>query len=262
MLLAFSPDGRHLAAAPFWGAERALNPRVWDLQSGEVRVLDTDFGQAATNTSYLRFDDERYLRWVATEISARKSWEALFDVEKGSREVELEHQGCQQGRRYSSGKEFVVELSDTCEAQAGELRWRSLVNAESRSLKLTDISILGVELDSSDRWIVTAGSEGTLGVHPVSGEEPHLLFGHRGMIISVAISPDGNLIASGAEDGTVRLWPTPDLSKPPLHALSHDELISELKSLTNLRIVEDPEYPSGWKLNYAPFPGWQEVPEW
>ena len=75
------------------------------------------------------------------------------------------------------------------------------------------------------------------------------------------MSPDGRWIASG-EDGTLRLWPMPDLSKPPLHTLPHDELIAKLKSLTNLRVVRDEDSSTGWKVEVGPFPGWAEVPEW
>jgi len=55
--------------------------------------------------------------------------------------------------------------------------------------------------------------------------------------------------------GTIRLWPMPDLSKPPLHTLPRQELIAKLKSLTNLRVVRDEESPTGWKLTHDPFPG-------
>jgi len=54
----------------------------------------------------------------------------------------------------------------------------------------------------------------------------------------------------------------PDLSKPPLHALSHGELLAKLKTLTNLRAVRDPSSDTGWKVEIGPFPGWREVPTW
>jgi hypothetical protein len=69
-------------------------------------------------------------------------------------------------------------------------------------------------------------------------------------------------VASTGEDNTLRLWPMPDLSQPPLHTLPRDELIAKLKSLTNLRAVPDPEAEGGWKVELAPFPGWKEVPTW
>ena len=52
----------------------------------------------------------------------------------------------------------------------------------------------------------------------------------------------------GSEDGTIRLWPMPDLSKPPLHTLPHNALLAKLKSLTNVRAVRDPSSDTGWKL--------------
>jgi WD40 repeat protein len=78
----------------------------------------------------------------------------------------------------------------------------------------------------------------------------------------VAVSPDGRWVASSGEDNTLRLWAMPDLSKPPLHTLPHDELLARLKSLTNLRVVRAPEAPAGWKIEIGPFPGWRDVPTW
>jgi len=49
---------------------------------------------------------------------------------------------------------------------------------------------------------------------------------------TLAVDPLGRWIASGGSDTTVRLWPMPDLSKPPLHTLPREELIAKLKALT------------------------------
>ena len=54
----------------------------------------------------------------------------------------------------------------------------------------------------------------------------------------------------------------PDLAEPPLHTLPRDVLLAKLRSLTNLRVAEDPASPTGWKLTVGPFPGWDEVPRW
>jgi tricorn protease-like protein len=45
------------------------------------------------------------------------------------------------------------------------------------------------------------------------GSERALMVGHRGRVSSVAFSPDGQTVASGAADDTVRLWNVADGSE-------------------------------------------------
>jgi len=118
-----------------------------------------------------------------------------------------------------------------------------------------------LEIAPSGRILVTGDNDGIVRVGPITGEEPHLLIGHEGMITSIAISPDGRWIAS-ADDESVRLWPMPDATKPPLHTLPHDKLLAKLDTFTNLRAVRDEASPTGWSLEIGPFPGWETVPEW
>jgi hypothetical protein len=47
-----------------------------------------------------------------------------------------------------------------------------------------------------------------------------------------------------------------------LHTLPYDEPMARLDRLTNVRVVEDPAAPTGYKLDIAPFPGWKDVPTW
>jgi hypothetical protein len=54
----------------------------------------------------------------------------------------------------------------------------------------------------------------------------------------------------------------PDLATPPLHTVPHDELLARLRTLTNLRVVDDPAAATGYKLDLGPFPGWTDVPTW
>jgi hypothetical protein len=54
----------------------------------------------------------------------------------------------------------------------------------------------------------------------------------------------------------------PDLTKPPLHTLPLDQLLSKLNELTNLHVIEDEASPTGYRLAIGPFPGWKTVPMW
>ena len=116
-------------------------------------------------------------------------------------------------------------------------------------------------LDPSGRIVVSGGLDGVVRAGPASGEEPHLLFGHAGPVITMAVSPDGRWIASASRD-SVRLWPMPDVSKPPFHTLPYEELMAKLRALTNLEVVDDETSPTGYGVEPGPFPGWAEVPEW
>ena len=51
-----------------------------------------------------------------------------------------------------------------------------------------------------------AGRLGVIRVGPVTGGEPHLLFGPPSQVWALAVSPDGGTIAAATEDGTIQLW--------------------------------------------------------
>lgn len=120
--------------------------------------------------------------------------------------------------------------------------------------------VLSVALDPKGEIAVTGDFDGIVRVGPVSGGEPHLLYGHRLEVTGVAVSPDGKWIASGSQDGTIRLWPMPE--GQPFHTLPYQEILARLRSFTNLRVVRDATYGEGYRLEAGPFPGWKTIPRW
>jgi WD40 repeat protein len=145
---------------------------------------------------------------------------------------------------------------------AGSPVFFDLDTGEVTALTTHGLHVRELVLNKEGTVAVTGDADGVIRVGPATGEEPHLLLGHDNRVDILAIDPIGRWIASGGQDKTVRLWPMPDLSKPPLHTLPRDELIAKLKTLTNLRVVRDEDSPTGWKLTHDPFPGWETVPTW
>jgi WD40 repeat protein len=135
-----------------------------------------------------------------------------------------------------------------------------VTGTERRITSHTDAAT-AVAMDGAGERIATGDRSGAVRVGRVTGEEPHLLLGHGEAVSALAFSPDGKWVAS-ASGTEIRLWPMPDLSKPPLHTLAHDDLVAKLKSLTNLRAVRDPTSATGWKIELGPFPGWKHIPTW
>jgi hypothetical protein len=148
----------------------------------------------------------------------------------------------------------------------GEAPWQPPVRIDVTTGARTVLTGFGHEvrvlaLDASGTVLATGDNVGVVRVGRIDGGEPHLLLGHSHAVSALALSRDQRWIAS-ASGPEIRLWPMPDLSRPPLHTLPLDQLLAKLRSLTNLRVVDDPGSPNGYKVDVGPFPGWREVPTW
>ncbi|UCF38521.1 MAG: hypothetical protein JSU96_06685, partial [Acidobacteriota bacterium] len=263
---AVSPSGRLVASATGFGpGERTL--RVWDVETGAVRVFPVpepdppeDPGSKPTGfeggIQTLLFDGETVL------YSAGDGGIRCWDVETGShtllwkiREtVSLLHK---------KGDSVLALSKGSGRGGPFKIHRVNLATNESVAV-LDDFAVTGTihGTYASEAVIAAAAPNGLILVGRPDGSPPHLLAGHIGPAQCVAISPDLKWVASTGEDNTLRLWPMPDLSKPPLHTLPQHQLVAKLKSLTNLRTVPDPETENGWKIELEPFPGWKSVPTW
>jgi len=59
-----------------------------------------------------------------------------------------------------------------------------------------------------DRFVTGNTADQWVRVHGMEGEERDVLKGHHGPVHCIEYSPDGEMFASGSEDGTIRLWQT------------------------------------------------------
>ncbi len=259
--VAVDADGRRVAACVYRGPAEDKVIRIWDLETEEVTVLGPIEGAGEGSEGFIRglgFLPDGSL------VSSGQGGLRLWNVRENSCEIVAPRDSGQlmifgDGRR-------VVNIVSTAEKDwtSSLLQITDLETRISRVLpsRITNPSCIATDPEGTVLVSAAFENDGAVQVGTVSGGEPHLLLGHERGVRAVAISPDGRWIASDGQEGSIRLWPMPDLSKPPLHTLPHDELIAKLKTLTNLRVVRDEGSLTGWKLEVGPFPGWETVPEW
>jgi WD40 repeat protein len=259
---AISRDGRFAAAGSRARPEGNLI-EVWDLESGTVRGLDPRSpGQecgAGLHTESAVFDVE--FTSDGRLLSAGLSGLRLWDVDDGTNTL---LRPCADGPMYpflagSLEDRFLLGETDIVQ-KTSLLSFHDLRAGVSRELTSFGNDVLSVALDPKAEIAATGDWDGLVRVGPVTGEEPHLLYGHDLEVLSVAVSPDGRWVASGSQDGTIRLWPMPE--GRPFHTLPYDELLARLRSFTNLRVVRDEGSETGYRVEAGPFPGWAVLPEW
>jgi WD40 repeat protein len=252
--VAISPDGRLAAAsAGRFDASQAFI-RVWDLGSGESRILDTGDGDYPQG---LHFTQDGGL------ISVSGGHVHRWDPQDGTHEIivegddEIEYWGgvvSRNGRRLLTASNGGFHFHDL---EAGVSRHLASHGGEGTANYAYALDPSGTIAVTSD-----ASGEGTVRVGRVSGEEPHLLLGHERTVNHLAISPDLRWIASSSADGTIRLWPMPDLDKKPLYTLPYEEFLDRLRSFTNVRVAPDEESPTGYDFEFVDYPGWEASPTW
>jgi WD40 repeat protein len=261
--------GRFLAMAIAEMGHSETNAiRILDLVTGDERTLDTHpksgEGCEPTGSDYAGFAVPLWLRdgrLVSDGDAGLRVWDLATGTSKRLRPCKKMLTNI--SLLASPDSRLVLRLDGAVQTgYDSSLSVFDLASRVTREITSHGKSVLSFALDPSGTILVTGDKSGVVRVGRLTGGEPHLLFGHTGPVTSVAVSPDGRWIASGSDDGTIRRWPMPNMTKPPLHMLPYDKLMAKLKSLTNLRAVRDAASDSGWKIGIGPFPGWKDAPIW
>ena len=263
--VALAPDGRRAATASSYQPPENKVLRVWDLRAGTFRTHSLiPPGETQANWYDWGVYGLEFLpdgRLVAAGMRGVR----FIDPESGAMEW-LWRMGLKDdatlalsrdGRRLVAvGSRPQPDGSFATEAYVVDLPGKTL-----RPLPLRSSRVDAVAFGATADVLVTGDQQGVVRVGRIGEDVEHLLLRHSGPVRSVAVSPDGRWIAS-ASGSEIRLWPMPDLARPPLHTLPRQELLAKLRALTNLEVVPDPAAPTGWKLEVGPFPGWKDVPTW
>ena len=246
---ALGPDGRLAAAAGRASQGDDAVIRVWDLDNDTLNVFGEDGGQFAE----LRFTLDGRL------VSAGELGIRIWDLADGSHEVVSDRLG--EFDLTPDGRFLIAALQgEDDEAVVYDLERGTREKLEGHG------PAWQVGLGREGRIAVTFWLDPSSGTSQVrvgrrNGGPPHLIAGPT-LFKRPAVSPDGKWIAALNDTNAVRLWPMPDLSRPPLHTLPHEDVLATLHSLTNLRVVPDAESQTGWGWSLDTFRGWQEVPTW
>jgi WD40 repeat protein len=249
--VAFDATGRRIAAdGPMDGGRRHVI-RVFDLETGDVKSFDPGDGKDINTVAFL--PDGSLL--IAGLGGLRR-----LDLETGSFELLLAQPGGAflgpDGRHV-----LLLDTGDNVHEPVGTASVYDLRERRGWPLSSHGDQVTLMAWDPSGMRVVTGSRDGIVRVGPVTGEEPHLLIGHRAHIWGVRVDPTGRFVGSTSQDGTVRIWPMPE--GQPLHTWSRDALLDKLRSLTNVRIVPDPSAANGYRTTFLPFQGWAgEPPTW
>jgi WD40 repeat protein len=244
--LAVGPGSRLVAA----GSKDIV--RIYDLESGAILVVDSGDGEGIRK---IEFSDDGEL-WVVSGPLLRR-WSLSGSTPHIVEEISLLNSDFESERLYD-----IDVVGRKALHRAGDSLWVSDLDTRESRLLSSHGRVERCGLHADGTLVVSSARTGEVRIGPATGEEPHLLLGHKFEVNAMTVSPDGQWIATGCDDKTIRLWPMPDFSKPPLHTLPREELIAKLKTLTNLRAVRDPESSTGWNIEAGPFPGWEKVPTW
>ncbi len=245
--IGFAPQGRILAGASgaYQGEDAFI--RIWDLDTDAERDLRPDHGLWITGVRFTPEGD----RLIESGFDSL----AIWNLSDGSRRL------LRKGRSFDgqvAPGDSVVFLEATGHFQGIPRRISLDKGAE---LPISDFGVVSGLTVTPEGILIGITPEGVLQVGRLEGGRPHLLYGHSGLSITTAVHGD-RILSGGADDGTVRIWPMPDIDETPFHLLPYDELLAKLSALTNVRVVRDAASETGYRTEIGRFPGWEVAPEW
>jgi WD40 repeat protein/serine/threonine protein kinase len=196
--LAFSPDGKYLAAAS-WDH----SARVWEVATR--RAVATYYGHDAALSSIAFSPDGKHVASAGLDRTIH-----IWNAATRQRErILLGHGGAVFGLAYApDGRRLASCAFIQAREPDGELKVWDLTDEQAfHSLPAHSKLLLGLALSADGRRLASAGFDGEIRLW--NADTLRELPGQRGFLHelnTVALSPDGTLLASRAMDKKLTLW--------------------------------------------------------
>jgi WD40 repeat protein len=196
--VAFSPDGRFIAASP-----EGYYVRVWDKQSTNLPnlllIVDPRPGIAPSEIVRLAFSPDGKHVMSASAAGEVK----LSATQTGTLVKKLTGKTGLNGAAFSPDGRYIA----TAGVDKLAYLWDVELGKEIREFSgHTDI-LYSVAFSPDGKTIATSSADGTARLWDVqTGQELRRFTGHTASVNNVAFSPDGQFIATASDDGTARLW--------------------------------------------------------